>query len=222
MLRLTAFLWGIAWFAVLSPADEKQVPLKTDIPREVLAGTPPDVLVMLFPGLEKPLDKIPELLVPEGTKNLALKKKVTSSESEPILGKLEFVTDGNKEGTEDSFVELSPGAQWVQIDLEKPAKIYGIYLWHFFREARSYHDVIVQVADDESFTKNVQTVYNSDADASTKLGIGKDRAYIETYFGKLIDAKGVTGRYVRLYSRGNTANSMNHYVEVEVFAKPAS
>ena len=196
--------------------------MKTDIPREVLAGTPPDVLVMLFPGLEKPLDKIPELLVPEGTKNLALKKKVTSSESEPILGKLEFVTDGNKEGTEDSYVELSPGTQWVQIDLEKPAKIYAIYLWHFFREARSYHDVIVQVADDEGFTKNVQTVYNSDADASTKLGVGKDRAYIETYFGKLIDAKGVTGRYVRLYSHGNTANSMNHYVEVEVFAKPAS
>ena len=110
MLRLTAFLLGIAWFAVLSPADEKQVPLKTDIPREVLAGTPPDVLVMLFPGLEKPVDKIPELLVPEGTQNLALKKKVTSSESEPILGKLEFVTDGNKEGTEESYVELSPGA----------------------------------------------------------------------------------------------------------------
>jgi hypothetical protein len=222
MLRLTAFLLGIAWFAVLSPADEKQVPLKTDIPREVLAGTPPDVLVMLFPGLEKPVDKIPELLVPEGTKNLALKKKVTSSESEPILGKLEFVTDGNKEGTEESYVELSPGAQWVQIDLEKPAKIYAIYLWHFFREARSYHDVIVQVADDEGFTQNVQTVYNSDADASAKLGVGKDRGYIETFFGKLIDAKGVTGRYVRLYSSGNTANSMNHYVEVEVFAKPAS
>ena len=115
-----------------------------------------------------------------------------------------------------------PALQWVQIDLEKPAKIYAIYLWHFFREARSYHDVIVQVADDEGFTKNVQTVYNSDADASAKLGVGKDRGYIETYFGKLIDAKGVTGRYVRLYSHGNTANSMNHYVEVEVFAKPAS
>ena len=55
-----------------------------------------------------------------------------------------------------------------------------------------------------------------------KLGIGKDRGYIETYLGRLIDAKGVTGRYVRLYSHGNTANSMNHYVEVEVFAKPAS
>jgi len=25
---------------------------------------------------------------------------------------------------------------------------------------------------------------------------------------------------VRLYSNGNTANSMNHYVEVEVFGKP--
>ncbi|MHB8971848.1 MAG: discoidin domain-containing protein [Pirellulaceae bacterium] len=222
MLRLTAFLLGIAWFATICPAEEKKVPLQTDLPREVLAGTPPNVLVMLFPGLELPPDKAPELLVPEGTKNLALKKKITSSESDPILGKLEFVTDGNKEGSEESFVELSPGTQWVQIDLEKPAKIYAIYLWHFFREARSYHDVIVQVADDAEFTKNVQTVYNSDADASSKLGVGKDRSYIETYMGRLIDAKGVTGRYVRLYSHGNTANSMNHYVEVEVFAKPAS
>ena len=29
-------------------------------------------------------------------------------------------------------------------------------------------------------------------------------------------------RYVRLYSNGNTANDLNHYVEVEVFGKPAS
>ncbi len=176
----------------------------------------------LYPNLEPPLEKAPELLVPEGTKNLALSKKVTSSESDPILGKIEFVTDGNKEGSEDAFVELSPGLQWVQIDLEKPVQIYAIYVWHFFREARGYHDVIVQVADDEEFTKNVQTVFNNDTDASAKLGIGKDRPYIETYLGKLIDAKGVTGRYVRLYSRRNTANSLNHYVEVEVFAKPAN
>jgi hypothetical protein len=27
---------------------------------------------------------------------------------------------------------------------------------------------------------------------------------------------------VRLYSNGNTANDLNHYVEVEVFGKPAS
>jgi hypothetical protein len=222
MLRLTALVIGIGCMATLCPADEKKVPLQTEFPREVLAGTPPNVLARLYPHLEPPLEKAPELLVPEGTKNLALGKKVTSSESDPILGKIDFVTDGNKEGSEDAFVELSPGRQWVQIDLEKPVQIYAIYVWHFFREARSYEDVIVQVADDEQFTKNVQTVFNNDTDASAKMGIGKDRPYIETYLGKLIDAKGVTGRYVRLYSRRNTANSLNHYVEVEVFAQSAN
>jgi hypothetical protein len=222
MLRVTAFLVASVCFATLCPADEKKVPLKTEFPREVLAGTPPNVLARLYPNLEPPLEKAPELLVPEGTKNLAVGKKVTSSESDPIIGKLAFVTDGNKEGSEEAYVELSPGLQWVQIDLEKPVQIYAVYVWHFFREARSYEDVIVQVADDEQFTKNVQTIFNNDTDASAKLGIGKDRPYIETFLGKLIDAKGVTGRYVRLYSRRNTANSLNHYVEVEVFAKPAN
>ena len=221
MLRCTAFLVALAWLAGLGIAEEKKVPLQTDLPREVLAGTPPDVLARLYPNLEPPSDKAPELLVPEGTTNVARGKKVTSSESDPIIGKLEFLTDGNKEGTEEAYVELSPGVQWVQIDLEQPMRIYGVYVWHFFREARSYEDVIVQVADDEQFTQNVQTVYNNDTDASAKLGVGKDRPYIETYQGKLIDARGVTGRYVRLYSRRNTANSLNHYVEVEVFAKPA-
>jgi hypothetical protein len=27
---------------------------------------------------------------------------------------------------------------------------------------------------------------------------------------------------VRLYSKGNTTNKMNHYIEVEVFGKPAA
>ncbi|MBP1745211.1 MAG: hypothetical protein H6Q58_2189, partial [Firmicutes bacterium] len=29
----------------------------------------------------------------------------------------------------------------------------------------------------------------------------------------------VNGRYVRLYSNGSTANSYNHYVELEVYGK---
>ena len=39
--------------------------------------------------------------------------------------------------------------------------------------------------------------------------------------GKLVDAKGSRARYVRLYSKGNNANELNHYVEVEVFGRPA-
>ena len=44
--------------------------------------------------------------------------------------------------------------------------------------------------------------------------------YVETAEGKLIDAKGVQGRYVRLYSKGNNNNDLNHYIEVEVYGKP--
>ena len=37
-----------------------------------------------------------------------------------------------------------------------------------------------------------------------------------------MDAGGVKARYVRLYSKGNTTNKMNHYIEVEIFGKPAA
>ena len=222
IIRVTATLVAVVFFASWCLADEAKVPLKTEIPEEVLAGTPPDVLALLFPELEKPLSEPPTLLVPKGTVNLARGKKVTSSDARPVIGELAFITDGNREGTEESYVELGPMAQWIQIDLGAPAEIYAVYLWHFFREARGYHDVMIEVADDAQFTKNVRTVYSNDQDNSLGKGIGKARPYIETNLGRLIDAKGVTARYVRLHSNGNTANDLNHYIEVEVFGKPAS
>jgi len=223
MPRLIATLVMIACLASWCLADEATVPLKTEIPEEILAGTPPEVLGMLFPDLEKPPEGgYPDLMVPKGTVNLALKKRVTSSDRNPVLGELKFVNDGNKKGLETAYVELGPMKQWIQIDLEKPSHIYAVYLWHFFREARSYQDVIVQVADDAEFTKNVRTVYSNDQDNSSKMGIGKSRPYIDTYFGKRIEAEGAKARHVRIYSNGNTANDLNHYVEVEIFGKPAS
>ncbi len=209
--------------ASLLQADDAKVPLKTELPEEVLAGTPPDVLALLYPGLEElPEGDLPDFMVPKGTKNLALKKKVTASDSRPLIGELEFVTDGKKAGSEDAFVELPPEPQWVQVDLGAPAEIYAIYVWHYFREARSYHDVVIQVSDDPKFEneKQIKTVYSNDQDNSLKMGLGKKRPYIETFRGKLFDAKGVKGRYVRLYSNGSTADGLSHYVEVEVFGKP--
>jgi hypothetical protein len=41
------------------------------------------------------------------------------------------------------------------------------------------------------------------------------------HFAEIFDAKGLRGRHVRLYSNGNTANDLNHYIEVEVYGKPA-
>jgi hypothetical protein len=107
----------------------------------------------------------------------------------------------------------------VQIDLGAPAILHAIVCWHFHAQARAYHDVIVQVADDPEFKAGVATLFNNDADDTAGFGPGKDPAYVETSEGRLIDAKGVRARYVRLYSNGNTMSELNHYVEVEVFGQ---
>jgi hypothetical protein len=44
---------------------------------------------------------------------------------------------------------------------------------------------------------------------------------VETAEGKLIDARGSVARYVRLISNGSDRTQSSHYVEVEVFGKPA-
>ena len=80
--------------------------------------------------------------------------------------------------------------------------------------------MIVQISDDPTFQANVRTLYNNDENNSAKLGKGSDPAYIETFQGRVIDAKGATARYVRLYSNGNTSDELNHYCEVEVFGQP--
>lgn len=200
-------------------ADDK-ILLKTELPPPVFVGTP--VPLGNIPNLDPLQSKFPQFYVPAGTTNLALNKPVTASDTDPVMGTLDLVTDGDKTGDEGSYVELAPGKQWVQIDLKNEADIYAIIAWHFHSQQRVYHDVVVQVSDDPAFAKGVTTVFNNDANNDLGLGAGKDNNYIETYLGKLMDAKGVKGRYVRLYSNGNTTNKMNHYIEVEVFGKPAA
>lgn len=214
VLLLAALLASTTVFA------DDMVPLKTELPKPLFVGTPVPINV---PNLEPPLKgRRPDFMVPAGTVNLALNKKVTTSAGDPINGTLDLVTDGDKEGDEGSWVELDPGKQWVQIDLEKEADIYALMVWHFHSQARVYHDVVVQVSDDPKFEKDVTTIYNNDTANELGLGAGKDLPYIETFQGKLIDARGVKGRYVRLYCKGNTTNKLNHYIEVEVWGKPAA
>jgi hypothetical protein len=199
---------------------ENLVPLELKLPKPAFRGTPKHVP----PGtnLEPPRKgPRPPLMVPKGLRNVALGKKVTSSDNEPIIGELKFVTDGDKEASEGSYVELGPGLQWVQIDLKEKYKLHALLVWHYHANAQVYHDVVVQVADDADFITNVRTVFNNDHDNSSGLGLGESKEYWETYEGKLIDAQGVEARYVRLYSKGSTADDQNHYTEVEVYALPA-
>jgi hypothetical protein len=157
--------------------------------------------------------------VPEGTVLLSKGKPVTSSDDAPIIGDLTLITDGDKEAGEGYFVELLDQLQWVQIDLEQSAEISAIWVWHFHSQKRAYHDVVIQVSDDPGFENGVTTLFNNDYDDSAKMDKGKDSPYVESRYGLLVDGKGTKGRYVRLYSNGNTSNEMNHYIEVEVFGK---
>jgi hypothetical protein len=198
------------------------VPIELELPKPMFVGTPQDTKV---PNLEKPLGHArPPFLAPPGTKNVALGKPISGSDEEPIIGELDYITDGDMEAADGSYVELGPFVQHVTVDLESMYEIYAIVLWHYHKQARVYFDVIVQVADDPDFIENVQTVFNNDIDNSAGLGVGTDMHYTETNEGKLIDLvnKDVKGRYVRLYSNGNTSNDLNHYIEVAVFGKPAS
>jgi hypothetical protein len=195
------------------------VPLPIQLPKPMFEGTPQNLAV---PNLEKPLGRPRDpFLAPAGVTNVAKGKKVVSSDMEPVIGELAQVTDGDRKGAEGSFVELGPGVQHVTIDLGAPQEIFAILFWHFHKTPRVYLDVIVQVADDADFKKNVRTLFNNDHDDTSKLGAGKDQNYVETAEGKLVDAKGSRARFVRLYSRGNNANELNHYVEVEVYGRLA-
>jgi hypothetical protein len=190
------------------------MPLTTEIPPELIEGTPQPIKV---DNLEQAPSSTPVLMVPEGTKLLSAGKPVTGSDDFPIIGELAYLTDGDKEAGEGYFVELMDGPQWVQVDLEAAADLAAIWMWHYHSQARAYHDVIVQVSNDPDFATGVTTLFNNDYDNSAEQGKGSDKPYVESRYGKLIDAEGINARYVRLYSNGNTANDMNHFIEVEVY-----
>lgn len=201
-----------------SPADSSNlVPLDLKLPKPLFVGTPTNLRV---PNLEKPLGKPrPPFYVPKGTMLLSEGKTVTSTDDFPIIGEIDMINDADKEASDGSFVELGPFVQHITFDLAKKSEMYAVLLWHFHKQPRVYFDVVVQTADDADFTTNVQTLFNNDHDNSAGLGVGKEPHYIETSEGRLIDAKGVQGRYIRFYSNGNSDNDLNHYIEVEVYGK---
>jgi hypothetical protein len=211
--------------ATTQPAADKppegSVPLPLQLPKPTKTGTPKALAgarLKALPGLWLPRQPF---YAPKGTANLALNRPVTSSDSDPVVGELKQVTDGNKQANESTFVELGPGPQYVQIDLGRPSTLHAVLVWHDHQFYTVYHDVVVQVADDKDFITGVRTLFNNDHDNSAGLGIGQDWAeYMETFNGLLVPAKEVKARYVRLYSNGSTGSDVNRYVEVEVWGLP--
>ena len=223
-IRMTGFRSMIGTLVLLAAASgmagetaPAKVPLVLQLPKPQFVGTP---VSLKGPHIEKlRFGKRPEFQVPSGVTNVALHKPVAASDTSPTLGELSQVSDGDKDGVEGSYVEIGPGKQYFQVDLERSYAIFAIVVWHYHAQARVYHDVVVQLSDDPAFSRNVQTVFNNDFDNSSGFGVGRDKEYIDSHEGLLIDARGAQARYVRLWSNGNTENDLNHCTEVEVYGK---
>lgn len=220
-LALVGFMLAQTAEAADSPAASgDKVPLVIKLPSPAFKGTPKDIQLSTFvePLSDKPR---PPMMVPPGLKNIAPGAKLTCSDKNATSEALAKVTDGDKEASEQSIIYLRKGTQWIQMDFGSPQEIFAVVIWHAHNSAKVYHDVIVQIADDQDFLQNVKTIFNNDQGNNSGLGVGTDREYFEIHEGKLIDTKGVTARYMRFFSKGSTESALNEYTEIEVYGRPA-
>lgn len=208
------------WFAAMS--------LLILLPVEQGAGSPWAITnYSVSVPYDDPPKEVPTLDLPKGSKNLAAGKPVTSSAmGPPVIGELADVTDGDKKSVAGGFyggVEIEPGKQYVQIDLQEIAEIHAVWLW-YQHPVEAYDvpfDVVVQISKEIDFSSGVSTEFNCDHDDSLGLGKGSDRHFATSRFGKLIRIDGRLGRFVRVYGKGSARTDRNTFLEVEVHGVPA-
>jgi hypothetical protein len=154
---------------------------------------------------------------------------VNISQDKPVMtsapvkwGMAGMINDGDTRYGEDSVLGLPVGPQYVQIDFEDMYELYALILWHYHEGERVYFDVVIRVADDDTFETNVRTVFNNDFDNTLGFGEGTDKEWIEDYRGKFIELNKIKARAIRFYSNGNTTDDFNHYVEAQVFGRPVN
>jgi hypothetical protein len=218
VIIMIRFFVLFALTASLSAVGQQKdwAPLKVKLPPPVFSGTPKDAPAgILLDTSTNP----PVIPVPPDVRNIAPKAKISSSDKNAPASSLAKITDGDKSAEGDSIVLLHRGLQWVQFDFGKPKELFAVAIWHGYDTAKIYRSVIVQVADDKDFTENVRTLFNNDTDNTSGQGAGTERQYIESFRGKIINAKGTHARYLRLYSHGSTDSAMNEYTEVEIYGR---
>ena len=124
------------------------------------------------------------------------------------------VTDGVIAAGTGTYATLTGAG--ATLDLGGQYYLNGLAVWHYFGDSRSYHDVVFEVADNAAFN-NSTIVFNNDTDNSLGRGAGEDAEYPESSAGKQVLFAPLPGRYLRLWSNGNTVNSANHLTEVELY-----
>jgi hypothetical protein len=206
--------------AAVAPAGDAVVfdEAKIGFPTAMFTGTP--VPAAKLENLEAPGKPVLSFTAPKGTELLSLKKPVTSSDKMVVVPSpdgLKLITDGEKDSNDGSFVELAPEPTWVQVDLEGEFTVEQIIVWHFHRRPVVIKDVVVQISNDPEFKAGVTTLYNADTANKLGQGAGTDKLWVQTNHGRMINGKATKGRYVRLWSNGNTEDDFNRYIEVSVY-----
>ena len=172
-------------------ATEK-VELKLKLPKPMFIGTPTNIKSA---NLEAVTGKSrAPFMVPVGTKLLSLKKPVTSSDTQPVIGELDMITDGEKEGGDGYFVELGPG-QAVGPDrsgrVVRAPRDPGLALPQpGARLPRRRRPGVRRQGLPEGRADDLQQRPRQHARAWAS---GKDKEYIEVAEGRLFDPKGVEG-----------------------------
>ena len=220
---LTVVVFGCPGLSFAADAPAKGgglVPLVLSYPKAVFKGTPPELAEGTVVEPLSETEPAPIQVAP-GCVNLVSGIKPTTSDTNASVQKLAKFTDGDKDPYETSIVLLRKGVQHIQFDLGGPAELHAVVVWHAHDLVKFYRSVVVQIADDAAFTKNVRTLFNNDTENLVGQGIGTDRQYFEQHWGKRIAAKGQKAQFVRLWSRGSSLGGLNEYTEVEVWGKPA-
>jgi len=110
---------------------QEKVYIKMEFPKPSFTGTPKAVRQHVHLDRYPSYKPRPPILVPAGCDTLLSRGcKVTSSDDDPIIGELPYVTDGEKEDDAATYVELGPGLQWIQIDLGDEKEIHAVCIWH--------------------------------------------------------------------------------------------
>ena len=177
----------------------------------------------------------PPIIVPEGCDTLLSSGCEVTSNAPDIVppDMLQDITDEKTVPDEAYDVEFRGGLQWIQVDLGSAKEIHAICIWHYFQgtglfNQRAYRDVVCRISNDPEFVDGVITVFNNDYDNSAGFGVGKDKEFAETPYGRPFAVDAVKGRYIRWYNSGYVHNSRgsgnsvyrgSHFTKIAIYGK---
>ncbi len=150
-------------------------------------------------GLSKLMVTESEMPMEGGCINLALGASVSGVSMNPTR-----ITDGNTAYSSYAGGSSASGPVSAVIDLGSAKLVSMVKVWHYYGSTRSYHQAKTEVSEDGA---SWQTVFDGAVSGT----------YVETAAGKTHKFSTRKVRYIRDSIAGSTANSSNHWVEIQAF-----